>query len=175
MCLLCCWRYPKTFVVLKISWVCGWFDPCVCLLEISRDVCGVGDLLGMWMVGSMCLLCCWRSPKRFVVLEISWECGWFDLFVCCVVGDLPRRLWRWRSLGNVVGLIHVFVHCLLEISWKLRCRARASGSPHATSFSRYLREFPHSQKKLRLAFINIFEPLIEGDRSKLRIAYVFRA
>ena len=71
MCLLCCWRYPKTFVVLKISWECGWFDPCVCLLEISRDVCGVRDI--------------------------------------------PRRLWCWRSLGNVDGLIHVFV-VLLEIS-----------------------------------------------------------
>ena len=57
---------------------CGWIDPCVCctvgdlprllccwrslrnvdglihvfvvLLEISQDVCAVGDLLGMWMV-----------------------------------------------------------------------------------------------------------------------------
>ena len=62
----------------------------------------------------MCLLCCYRSPKTFVVLEICWECGWFDPCVCCAVGDQPRRLCCWRSLGNVDGLIHVFV-VLLEV------------------------------------------------------------
>ena len=111
----------------------------------------------------------WQSQYAMILSVV--ECGWIDPCVCCTVGDLPRLLCCWRSLRNVDGLIHVFV-CWRSLG-KLRWRARVSGSPHATSFSRYLREFPHFQKKLRLAFINICEPLIEGDRSKLRIANVF--
>ena len=86
----------------------------------------------------MCLLYCWRSPKTLVLLEISWECGWFDP---CVR--------------------------LLEISWEVEMACQGQWVTSCNLILKIFEGISTFSKETSTSIINICEPLIEGDRSKL--------